>query len=40
MALEKTIKLSEQAHERLARYRDKNGHTSFDSAVRELVPDE
>lgn len=37
MALTETVKLSEQAKERLEQYRDDHGHTSFDSAVRELL---
>ena len=37
MALEKTVKLSEPAYNGLKEYRDENQHTSFDSAVRELL---
>jgi len=33
----KNIKLSDEAHEQLSEYRDENGHTSIDSAVRELL---
>lgn len=32
-----TISLSDVTHEQLAEYRDNNQHTSFDSAVRELL---
>ena len=37
MPLEKTTKLSEETHDRLTDYRDEHGHTSIDSAVRELL---
>ena len=37
MALEKSAKLSNETHERLTDYRDEHGHTSVDSAVRELL---
>ena len=37
MPLEKTTKLSEETHARLTDYRDEHGHTSIDSAVRELL---
>lgn len=33
----KNVKLSDEAHERLSNYRDEHGHTSLDSAVRELL---
>ena len=33
----KTIKISEEAHSALKDYKDENGHTSFDSAIREVV---
>lgn len=32
-----TIALSDHVHERLAEYRDQYEHTSYDSAVRELL---
>lgn len=32
-----TIKLSEYVHTELAEYRDRYEHTSYDSAVRELL---
>jgi len=37
MALDKTAKLSEVTHDRLTTYRDEHGHSSVDSAVRELL---
>jgi len=37
MPLEKSAKLSEATHGRLTDYRDEHGHTSIDSAVRELL---
>jgi len=37
MALEKSMKVSAWTHEQLAAYRDEKGHTSFDSAIRELL---
>lgn len=40
MALEKSAKLSEEAYHELVEYRDEHGHTSIDSAVRELLRDE
>jgi len=33
----KQIKTSDQVHEELADFRDSRGHTSFDSAIRELL---
>jgi len=36
MADKKTIKVSEQAHSELEQYKEDNGHTSFDSAIRGL----
>jgi len=40
MALTETIKVSEPVKDRLETYRDTKEHTSFDSALRELVPEE
>ena len=37
MPLEKSAKLSKATHDRLTKYRDENGHSSIDSAVRELL---
>lgn len=34
---DKSVGLSKQAHERLAAYKDRHGHTTFDSAIRELL---
>lgn len=33
----KTIKVSNHAHSKLAEYRDAREHTSFDSALREML---
>jgi len=33
----KTIKVSDHVHGKLAEYRDSREHTSFDSALRELL---
>lgn len=35
----KQIKVSEQVYDKLEERRDNGGHTSFDSAVRELIYD-
>jgi predicted CopG family antitoxin len=35
----KTVKISEEAHERLSDYKEEYGHTSFDSAIREAIND-
>lgn len=32
-----TIKVSDVVHERLETYRDSHEHTSYDSAIRELL---
>lgn len=32
-----TIKISDVVHDELTEYRDKHEHTSYDSAVRELL---
>jgi len=40
VALEESVKLSGVVKERLKEYRDEHEHTSYDSAVRELLPDE
>lgn len=32
-----TIKVSEVVHKRLEEYRDNHQHTSYDSAIRELL---
>ena len=37
MALEKSVKLSAWTHDQLTAYRDERGHSSVDSAVRELL---
>jgi len=37
MALTETVKLSPEAKTELEAYRDARNHTSFDSAVRELL---
>lgn len=37
MALTETVKLSPEAKEELRDYRDDRNHSSFDSAVRELL---
>jgi len=37
MALTETVKLSPEAKAELETYRDARNHTSFDSAVRELL---
>ena len=34
---EKTLKISETTHTRLTNYKAQFGHTSFDSAIRELI---
>jgi len=34
---DKTIGISDEVHERLTEYRDDHGHSSFDSAIRELL---
>ena len=33
----KQLKVSDQVHEELSELKDENGHTSFDSAIRELL---
>jgi predicted CopG family antitoxin len=33
----KAIKVSEQVHKELNELKEENGHTSFDSAIRELL---
>jgi len=33
----KQVKVSDHVHERLTELRDENGHTSMDSAIRELI---
>jgi len=35
----KTIKISEETHARLSKYKEWYGHTSFDSAIREAIDD-
>jgi len=37
MPLGNTVKLSDPAYERLKEFRDAHEHTSFDSAIRELL---
>jgi len=39
MVEKKTVKISEEAHERLTAYKERYGHTSFDSAIREAIND-
>jgi len=33
----KTVKIAEVTHEQLSQFKDEQQHTSFDSAVRELL---
>jgi len=40
MSLDETIKVSGTVKDRLTEYRDENEHTSYDSAIRGLLPDE
>lgn len=35
----KTIKISEETHGRLERYKERYEHTTFDSAIREAIDD-
>lgn len=37
VGVDKTIKLSDTVYDELSDYRDEKEHTSFDSAVRELL---
>jgi len=37
MALEKSLKVSAWTHDQLEAYKENREHTSFDSAIRELL---
>jgi len=39
MVQDKTMKISKVAHQRLTDYKERFGHKSYDSAIRELISD-